>query len=391
LENAVTVALDVIARGERRSNDDDFVNEVLARLAEMTKAGRFDAGAAEVDGALAELDRREEEQRHAFRRQRETLLEAGVEQDILRRDAFAVTRRIEAIVALDAPDGHPAWSPKYDDRIRAFYSEGTEKGVNFSLEVAAELARRMLAAARYADQRTASLNWLGNALFRLGERESGTARLEEAVAAYREALQERIRDRVPLDWAMTQNNLGNALQALGARESGTARLEKAVAAYGEALKEWTRERDPSKWSVTQNNLGAALRALGERESGTARLEEAVAAHREALKERIFERVSLDWAMTQNNLGAALFRLGERESGTARLEEAVDAFHEALRERTRTRVPRDWANTQNNLGAALQELGERENGTARLEEAVAAYREALQERSAARKYPRPRPA
>ena len=31
---------------------------------------------------------------------------------------------------------------------------------------------------------------LGNALWRLGERESGTARLEEAVAAYRAALTE---------------------------------------------------------------------------------------------------------------------------------------------------------------------------------------------------------
>ena len=45
----------------------------------------------------------------------------------------------------------------------------------------------------------------------LGERESGTARLEEAVAAYRAALAEKTRDRVPLQWAMTQNNLGVAL------------------------------------------------------------------------------------------------------------------------------------------------------------------------------------
>ena len=62
----------------------------------------------------------------------------------------------------------------------------------------------------------------------LGERESGTALLNEAVAAYREALKERTRERVPLDWAMTQSNLGNALQSLGARESGTAGLEEAV-------------------------------------------------------------------------------------------------------------------------------------------------------------------
>ena len=51
------------------------------------------------------------------------------------------------------------------------------------------------------------------------------------MAAYRAALEERTRERVPLDWAMTQNNLGTALRALGERESGTARLEEAVAAY----------------------------------------------------------------------------------------------------------------------------------------------------------------
>ena len=148
-------------------------------------------------------------------------------------------------------------------------------------------------------------NNLGNALETLGERESGTARLEEAVAAYREALKECTRERVPLDWAMTQNNLGTALGTLGERESGTARLEEAVAAYREALKEYTRERVPLDWAMTQNNLGNALGTLGERESGTARLEEAVAAYREALKERTRERVPLDWAMTQNNLGNAL--------------------------------------------------------------------------------------
>jgi tetratricopeptide (TPR) repeat protein len=96
-------------------------------------------------------------------------------------------------------------------------------------------------------------------------------------------LQERTRERVPLDWAMTQNNLGNALQTLGARESGTARLEEAVASYRAALQERTRERVPLQWATTQNNLGNALMRLGERESGTARLEEAVAAYRAALE------------------------------------------------------------------------------------------------------------
>ena len=120
--------------------------------------------------------------------------------------------------------------------------------------------------------------------FRLGEQRGDNALLAEAVAAYREALTEWTRERVPLDWAMTQTNLGNALLRLGAHESGSARLEEAVAAYREALTERTRERVPLDWAATQNNLGGALRTLGERESGTAGLKEAVTAYSEALEE-----------------------------------------------------------------------------------------------------------
>ena len=43
---------------------------------------------------------------------------------------------------------------------------------------------------------------LANVLARLGERESGTARLEEALTAYRSALEELTRDRAPLQWAI---------------------------------------------------------------------------------------------------------------------------------------------------------------------------------------------
>ena len=62
------------------------------------------------------------------------------------------------------------------------------------------------------------------------------------MTAYRAALQERTRERTPLDWAASENNLANALTTLGERESGTAELEEAVAAYRAALEEWTRER-----------------------------------------------------------------------------------------------------------------------------------------------------
>src|SRR5262249_46576913 len=99
--------------------------------------------------------------------------------------------------------------------------------------------------------------------------------------------------RVPLDWAKNQHDLGNALWRLGERESGTARLEEAVAAYRAALEGRTRERVPLDWAATQTNLGATLWRLGERESGTARLEQAVAAYRDALLDDTRERVPLE--------------------------------------------------------------------------------------------------
>ena len=164
LEDAVGIALDVIAKGERGTNQEEFVENVLKRLAEMTKRGDFDAGAKAVDDALAELDRREEEQRQALKRQRASLLEAGVEQDILRRDPVAVARRIETIASLDCADGNPAWSPQYRKKWDAFHQEGKQKGINLSLAIAIELARRMMNSAVSMDQRGEALNLYGIAI-----------------------------------------------------------------------------------------------------------------------------------------------------------------------------------------------------------------------------------
>src|SRR3984893_10958456 len=69
---------------------------------------------------------------------------------------------------------------------------------------------------------------LGLALRVNGERESGTARLEEAVAAYRDALQERTRERVPLEWAMSTGNQGVALMLLAERRRDAEMAKLAV-------------------------------------------------------------------------------------------------------------------------------------------------------------------
>jgi hypothetical protein len=69
---------------------------------------------------------------------------------------------------------------------------------------------------------------LGLALWRLGERESGTGKLEEAVAAFREALKERTRERVPLQWAMSLGNQGVAMIRLAERKKNSAMAKTAL-------------------------------------------------------------------------------------------------------------------------------------------------------------------
>lgn len=143
---------------------------------------------------------------------------------------------------------------------------------------------------------------------------------------------------MPLEWATTQNNLGNALTALGERESGTERLEEAVGTYRAALEELTRDRVPLRWSGRQDNLGYALTALGERESGTERLEEAVEAYRTALEERTRDRVAIDWAMTQSNQGCAL--TASREIGQDRIDNFNRFYSEVVALKSDSRIGYD---------------------------------------------------
>jgi tetratricopeptide (TPR) repeat protein len=428
MKQAVRNAIEIYEKevaGQTQTNIDALVDEALEKARALVDVGKSGVARATLRKAAEQMRREEEEHRERYVLGVKALYNR--ERDIALA-AYDGEAAAEAIVVL-AKAIHGADAALIVEFLNSegttLYEYGRDRGSNVHLLALIELRRKLLAAtapgiergtayqnlgvalwslgqresgttrldeavAAYREalkERTRErtpLDWaatqlnLGAALSRLGERESGTARLDEAVAAYREALKEITRERVPVDWAGTQHNLGNVLFRLGQRESGTVRLNEAVAAYREALKEWTRELVPLQWAMTQNGIGNALVAFGERENTTERLNEAVVIYRDALKEWTRERFPLDWATTQTNLGNVLFRLGERESGTARLDEAVVAYHEALQERTRERVPLDWAATQNNLGGALRLLGERENGTARLNEAVAAYREALLE-------------
>lgn len=163
----------------------------------------------------------------------------------------------------------------------------------------------------YCSKRFRYLAAEANALRQQGTEFGDNAALLSAVTRSQRLVTLIPRERVPFQWAITQNMLGNALAILGERESGTLRLEQAVAACRAALEEWTRERVPLDWARAQNVLGNALRTLGERESGTSRLEEAVAAYRAALEEWTVEATSYWHELACRNLAECLASLEQR--------------------------------------------------------------------------------
>ena len=372
LQEAVQIAKRVQEEGRHGTNLGAFVDAVLGRVRALSAQGDYRTAISELDTALEQ-----EEAESKARTLR--LLSAAIDQHLLAFDAIGAAKKLARRVDLETPDPAARF-----DALRAeqdiWYERGRDEGLRLDLEVANALARIAQTRATDPNQRATALNDLGRALRTLGERETGTRWIEEAVDAYRAALKEWGRGSDCLNWAMTQMNLGNALQTLGTRETGIERLKEAVAAYRAALGKATRDPAPFEWALAQTNLGTALQTLGQRETGTQRLEEAVSAYRSALEVRTRDRAPLDWAATHNNLGNALRTLGAREAGTARLVEAIAAFRAALEEWTRDSVPLDWATAQTNLGTALSTLGARETGTARLEEAVAAFRAALDVRT-----------
>lgn len=378
LDRAVAVAIEIKARDAERREDGRGPDDVLARVTALSARNRDAEAAAEADRgfeAWMERQRREKEKGIA-------LLEAGLRADVLLRNVESAAGRIARMAELQVPD--PADRlPALLAHCRTWYGRGRDAGLNFDLEVSIALSRRALAAARTPDERGEVLQALAAGIATLGEREADDARLSDAIQTFRAALHERARERVPLDWAVTQMNLGTVFQILAERSNDIATMEQAVAAYEAALEVQTRQRVPHHWGTTRMNLGTALAALGQWEGRPDRLMDAATVLESALSARPREKEPLGWAICQMNLGNVYLTLGEQTGDPRYVMKAVACYGAAGEERTQERVPLDWAMTQANLANAKRWLGERSAETGLLEEAIALYRAALRERTCER--------
>jgi len=267
VRNAIDIYKKEIAGGQTETNIDAIVDRALAQARSLVDVGK--SGLARATLRKAADDMRREEEEHRERYVAGITLLYNRERDI----AFATydgEAAAEAIIflaeAIHGANG-AAVGQALNSEAATLYDYGRDRGSNVHLVALIVLLRKLSGLVTSEDERGKARNDLGTALGVLGERESGTARLEEAVAAFRAALEERTRARVPLQWAMTQMNLGNALRVLGARENCTERLDEAVTAYRSALEEWTKEAAPYWHDIAQRSLEQATSLLAQRRGG----------------------------------------------------------------------------------------------------------------------------
>jgi Tetratricopeptide repeat len=353
------------------AGSDPVLAKQLVRASSSIAAGDLD-GAEQVLREARRLARTARE--GAQLREAEVI---GLEANIANlRSDFLAAAKLYAEAAETAPESSP--DARWDYRTsqaNMLYERGLAFGDPQALRDAVRLYREVVLP--LTPRTTASAGWaatknnLGNALSVLGEGGDDQA-LQEAIFAYRAALEVRTRSTAPTDWAQTQDNLATALAVLGERGDHQA-LQDAITAYREVLEIYTREAAPAQWAMTQNNLGTALQTLGEGGDDQA-LRDGIAAYRAALEVRTRATAPADWAATQYNLGFALGVLGEGGDQQA-LRDAVAAYRAALETYTPATDPTEWAQTQNNLGNVLSVLGERGDHQA-LQDAIVAYGETL---------------
>jgi tetratricopeptide (TPR) repeat protein len=206
----------------------------------------------------------------------------------------------------------------------------------------------------------------------------GATFLEQARAAYQEAIQTLFNLGRPEEVAEAEMNLGVVTQNLAG--AGRARITDAISAYQRALRTFDRRRYPREFVILQNNLATAFLSMPfTDERGKMREALAVQAFEEGLKVVNLIDHPSEYAMLQNNLGNALQYASSSHVAENNLR-ALDAYDEALKVRTRETAPLEYANTISNRANCLWNLPDEpsrpdEGNRANLLRAQAAYSEA----------------
>lgn len=239
-----------------------------------------------------------------------------------------------------------------------------------------------------------TLNDLGT-LYWMAARQAGTdelniSYLKLSAQTYRLGLKRTPADQQPRPYAMLQNNLGTVHSDMAHHFDPIDNLQEAIAAYNEALRFRQPSSDPIKYAATQNNLGTAYWHLAQHTEPAVNLKGAIAAYSESAQHYTAEQYPDGYAMIQNNLGTAYWNLAQHISPNRQGDDfsvqdwlllAINAYNNALLFRDAESAPSSYAATQNNLGTAYWQLASHchEDDTAianYMQRSIQAYEQAL---------------
>ncbi|WP_246730368.1 caspase family protein [Nitratireductor mangrovi] len=335
----------------------------LARLAALTDHAVAEGAIAAARRLRGEVDRRIDELSAVIERE-EDLIRA-------RRTEFAAEyARSAEISALVFDHGEAAryyaraadQVARWDDTLALSYRlreveerirRGRVSGDRESLELAAALARDLVAETRHAPQQSAEARLaLAGAFYAIAVREPGTAGLAPVTALIRQSL-----DALPAgrSRALAYQRIGDIELEIGTRGGrDDAALDRAITAYRQALREVDAEHDAREWADIQLNLASTLlqRALADIDVDLVR--EGIAALEAA--RAIYNRADdpVGRARVQFSLGAATVALpfierhrqGEELVDSERRQafrQVIAMLRAGIADVPRDRFPAAWAN------------------------------------------------
>ncbi|WP_164658330.1 hypothetical protein [Tropicibacter sp. Alg240-R139] len=325
-----------------------LVGNAAAQFAALMKEVDALNNAGEFDEANDKLTQqadwlREEKERLA--RLSELQLEKELNQDRLRNRPDLAAERIVRNLR-EFPKGKLFWA--VDNTADDWRDEGDKTGDVFASQVALVLAQGNYAKVNSKKPLAASaLHTLGWCHFRLAERSTGEAHLNEARRALEAAVKKASKVKEPKNWAARKSAFGSVLRVTGERYNDARLLRQAMDVQRAALKvnKLTKSADlQGRW----NNLGNALQTLGELTKDAETLRAAEEALFEALALTNNEIDSPLWRATQSNLALAKRWLGAVTSDLAELQESRDGYAACEGLAFEMGAPFDWARLQWNI-------------------------------------------
>lgn len=215
----------------------------------------------------------------------------------------------------------------------------------------------------------------GNAAARVGALQDGSIGLNDAVEAYRAALN-TLPENDRLGRGLALLHLALTLNTIADRDTSDRARQQARDAVAEAAKLFDPKAHIHQYLTANARHGAILYRMALANGDLDQCKAGVEAFNRALAVCDKTTMAEPWADTMNGLGQMLILLGRLARNTEFLTWASQVCKNAMEVRTEQRNPLGWARTQNNRATALYLLGRAERNAAFLKQAQKGFADAL---------------